>query len=138
MKAKVNVQYYSTAERTEKNSRPAGFEPSNLVQYTCIVCNTKDYAKEYNYYVFSHLKCFVPFLRQLRPTTNRLVPDDGEVGHRGEVLGHSYGKVEVQDDVPPTTGNENRLSRRLQDLELKTQRVRKSDKGRERERERDR
>ena len=44
------------------------------------------------------------------------MPDHGEVGLAGEVLGDGDGGVQVEDDVPPAPGHENGLPRVLDGL----------------------
>ena len=61
----------------------------------------------------------MPLLAQFGTSSNGLVPDDGEVCLRAEVVGDCYRGVEVEDHVPVTAWNEHRLTGVLDHLNLK-------------------
>ena len=58
----------------------------------------------------------VPLLGQLGSASDRLVPHYREVCLRGKVLGDSDGDVQVEDYVPPASGDEDGLPRVLNGL----------------------
>jgi hypothetical protein len=58
-----------------------------------------------------------PLPRQHRSASRRFVPHDWEIRPAAEVLCDGDRRVEVQDDVPPPSGNEDGLARLLQDLD---------------------
>ena len=60
-----------------------------------------------------------PLLAELRPSSNRFVPHDREVGPRAEVLSDGDGDVQVEHHVPVAAGNEDGLARMLNQLDLK-------------------
>ena len=71
----------------------------------------------------TYLQDFVPVSGQLWPASHRLVPYDGEVGHAAEVLCHCDRVVQVENNMPPATGDEYSLTRPLENLQLNTHRL---------------
>ena len=59
----------------------------------------------------------VPLLGQLGSASDRLVPHNREVCLRGKVLGDSDGGVQVEDYVPPASGDKDCLPRMLDGLD---------------------
>ena len=66
----------------------------------------------------THLQDFVPVAGQFWPASYCLVPDHWEVGHAAEVLRDCDCVIHVEDNVPPTARNKDRLSWSLENLQL--------------------
>jgi len=66
----------------------------------------------------SDLQSAEPFAGEFWSTTNRLVPYNGESSDTAEVLCNRDCTVKVDDNVPPATRYEHRLTRALQYLHL--------------------
>lgn len=60
----------------------------------------------------------MPFTTQFGTTPDSLVPNDGEIGFGTEIVRNGDGRVQVQHNMPISTGHEYSLSWVLNELNL--------------------
>lgn len=63
---------------------------------------------DFNAFSFGRIHFF-----QIFNCSYRFVPNDGEIGTRTKILGDCNGFIEIKNNVPPSTRNENRFTRAL-------------------------